>query len=163
MSEINQNQAPYNDRFDPEKNRTKVLFRPDRPLQQAELNELQSIQEHNVRQLGDSIFADGDIQTGMSFSVTNGKLKVEDGLVYLAGRVRTFKEQEIDFTGVGNEKIGIKLTQSVITSDDDPTLLDQTQGVESFMSAGADRLAEVVTLTHNDEAAPSIYEFNDGN
>ena len=163
MAEINQNQAPYNDRFDPDKDRTKVLFRPDRPLQQSELNELQSIQEYNVRTLGDSIFADGDIQTGMSFSVANGKIKIENGLVYLAGRVRKFKEQEIAFTGVGNEKIGIKLSQSVIDSNTDPSLLDQTQGVESFLSAGADRLEEVVVLTNNDDTAPAIYEFNDGN
>lgn len=164
MADINFNQAPYNDRFDPTKNRNKVLFRPDRPLQQSELNEMQSIAEHNLRRLGDSIFSDGAMQTGMSFSVnTSAKtLTVEDGLVYLAGKIRTFKKQSIAFQGTGNEKIGVKLVQNVIDYNMDPTLLDQTQGVESYLSEGADRLEELVQLTNNDPSSPTIYEFNDG-
>jgi Domain of unknown function (DUF4815) len=164
LADINLNQAPYNDRFDPEQQRNKVLFRPDRPLQQAELNELQSIAEHNLRKLGDSIFADGAMQTGMSFSVdeTAGTITVEDGLVYLAGKVRQFKKQSIAFTSTGNEKIGVKLEQVIVTANEDPTLLDQTQGVDSYLSAGADRLEEQVILTNNDNSAPTIYEFNDG-
>ena len=164
MADVNINQSPYNDRFDKDKNRNKVLFRPDRPLQQAELNELQSIAEHNLRQLGDSIFSDGAMQTGMSFSVDEaaGTLTVEDGLVYLAGKIRQFKKQSIPFKSKGSEKIGIKLTQSVIDSNIDPTLLDQTQGVETYLAEGADRLEERVLLTNNDESAPTIYEFNDG-
>ncbi|QIA28519.1 tail fiber protein [Phage f2b1] len=163
MAEINLNQSPYNDRFDPEKNRNKVLFNADRPLQQSELNELQSIAEYNNRQLGDSIFADGDIQTGMSFSVADGNITVEDGLVYLAGRVRKFKKQTIPFSGTGTEEIGIVVDQKIVTANDDPTLLDQTQGVESFLSQGADRLEETVKLTNNDDSAPTIYKFVDGN
>jgi Domain of unknown function (DUF4815) len=165
LAEINLNQAPYNDRFNPEKQYNKVLFNPDHPLQQAELNELQSIAEHNLRRLGDSIFEDGAMQTGMSFSVDDSanKLTVEDGLVYFAGKVRMFKKQSIDFQGSGNERIGIKLAQEVIDANQDPTLLDQTQGVDSYLSEGADRLKETVVLTHNDDSAPTIYEFNDGN
>ena len=40
---VNFKVSPYLDRFEPSQNRTRVLFNPDRPLQQAELNELQSI------------------------------------------------------------------------------------------------------------------------
>ena len=40
---INLKVSPYNDRFNPSDDRVKLLFNPDRPLQQAELNELQSI------------------------------------------------------------------------------------------------------------------------
>ncbi|AGB62783.1 hypothetical protein [Bacillus phage phiAGATE] len=164
MADINLNQSPYNDRFDPKSNRTRVLFRPDRPLQQAELNELQSIAAHSIRTLGDTIFADGDMQTGMSFSVNEeeGTITVENGTVYLAGKVRAFDKQTIPFTGEGVEKIGVKIDQKVIDYQLDPTLLDQTQGVDSYLSPGADRLEEVVVLTNNDEESPTIYEFNDG-
>lgn len=108
MADINFGVSPYNDRFDPNSNRNKVLFRPDRALQQAELNEMQSIAEYNVRQLGDSIFEDGAMQTGMSFSIDADakKITVEDGSVYLAGRVRKFKKQTIPFNSSGTEKIG---------------------------------------------------------
>lgn len=157
--------SPYNDRFDPTSNRTKVLFRPDRPLQQAELNEIQSIAENNIKNLGNSIFKDGAIQTGMSFNydLDAQTITVEDGTIYLAGKVRQFKKQTLKgFTGTGTEKIGVKVVKSIVDYNTDPTLLDQTQNVPSYLSPGADRLVEEVVLTLNDDSAPTIYEFNDG-
>lgn len=164
MADINFGIAPYHDRFDQNKNRNKVLFRPDRPLQQSELNELQSIAEHNLRRLGDSIFSDGAMQAGMSFSVDDeaNTITVEDGLVYLAGKIRPFKKQSIAFTGVGVQRIGVKLVQTIVDHITDPTLLDQTQGVASYLSEGADRLVETIELTLNDDSAPTVYEFSDG-
>lgn len=164
MADINFGVAPYHDRFDPTKNRTKVLYRPDRPLQQSELNEMQSIAEYSLRQLGDRMFSDGAMQTGMSFSVDAAAktITVEDGLVYLAGKVRSFKRQTIAFTGTGTERVGVKLTQKIIDHNLDPNLLDQTQGVDSSLSEGADRLEETVSLTMNDDSAPTLYEFVDG-
>ncbi|UXQ88956.1 tail structural protein [Bacillus phage Thurquoise] len=157
---------PYYDRFKSTSDRSKVLFRADRPLQQAELNELQSYLENNTRRLGDSIFADGAIQTGMAFNYDNKenptKITIEDGLIYLAGQIRTFKKQTINFANTGRENIGVKVIQSVVTSNDDPTLLDQTQNAPSYLSPGADRLAEQVVLTYNDDATPTIYHFEGG-
>jgi hypothetical protein len=154
---------PYYDRFDPDKNRTKVLFHPDRPLQQAELNELQSIAEHNLKRLGDSMFSDGAIQTGMAFSFNEeGKITVEDGLVYLEGKIRVFQKQSIDFTGVGTENIGVKVVKTIVDYISDSSLLDQTQNVENYLSPGADRLEERVVLTINDDSTPAIYHFEDG-
>lgn len=164
MEEINLNTAPYHDRFDAKKNRNKVLFRPDRPLQQAELNELQSIAEEHIRGLGDSVFLDGDMQTGMSFVIDKDKneLEVDDGIVYVSGKVRAFNKQRVEFYGIGEERIGVKVVRRIITHNEDPTLLDQTQGVDSHLSAGADRLEEFVELTYNDDETPTIYKFIDG-
>src|SRR5699024_5643861 len=127
----------------------KVLFRPDRPLQQSELNELQSIAEYNLRRLGDSIFVDGAMQTGMSFAIDEEEeeIEIDDGIVYVSSKIRPFKKQRIEFKGEGTEKIGIKVERKIIDHNEDPTLLDQTQGVDSHLSEGADRLEEVVTLT----------------
>lgn len=162
MADINFSASPYYDRFDPNSNRTKVLFKSDRPLQQAELNEIQSIAEYNLRRLGDSVFTDGAIQTGMAFSFGTGNITVADGLVYLAGKIRSFKEQSIAFTGVGVEKIGVKVVQTIIDYVADPTLLDQTQNAKSYLSPGADRLEERVVLTVNNDSAPTVYTFTDG-
>lgn len=162
---VSTNSAPYNDRFDATKNRNKVLFRPDRPLQQAELNELQSIAENNVKNLGNSMFKDGAIQTGMAFTIDNtaNTITVADGILYLAGKIRTFNATTLTgFTGVGQENIGVKIVQSVVDYNTDPTLLDQTQNVKSYLSPGADRLVEQIQLTYNDDTTPTIYQFNDG-
>jgi hypothetical protein len=165
LANVDTSVSPYYDRFDPTKNRTKVLFQPDRPLQQSELIEIQSIQEHSLKEIANAIFKDGDIQSGMSFSIDtlNQKITIDAGTVYLAGKIRTFAQQTVTFTGSGTEVIGIQLSQQVITSSDDNTLFDPTQNVPSYNSPGADRLQETVTLTYNDSTAPTIYTFTDGN
>ncbi|AHZ10693.1 tail protein [Bacillus phage Megatron] len=163
---------PYYDRFDATKNRTQVLFQGDKALQQSELNELQSIQNHYLGTLGDSIFKDGSIQDDMNFQFLRATadpasaitgIKVRKGKLYLAGKIRTFEEQELKtFTGKGHEEIGVKLTSRIITAAMDPSLLDLTQDVENYLSEGADRLEEKVELTYNDPNATTIYVFDDG-
>lgn len=154
--------APYLDRFDPNKNRTRVLFKPDKPLQQAELNELQAMQDYALSNVAESVFSDGDIQTGMEFILQGTTLTVKKGKVFLGGKMRNFNEQSIEITGTGTEYIGVKLVQKVITAEDDPTLLDQTSGVPSHFSEGADRLEETVVLGVNDDEASNIYRFENG-
>ena len=154
--------APYLDRFDPNKNRTRVLFKPDKPLQQAELNELQAMQDYALSNVAESVFSDGDIQTGMEYILQGTTLTVKKGKVFLGGKMRNFNEQSIEITGRGTEYIGVKLVQKVITAEDDPTLLDQTSGVPSHFSEGADRLEETVVLGVNDDEASNIYRFENG-
>ena len=157
--------VPYSDRFDKTKNRTQVLYNPDRGLQASELIEQQSIIHHYLGQLGNSIMTDGDIQSGMDFLInkTANTITVHSGQVYLAGKVRYFKEQTIPFTKVGTFNACVSLSQKVITSAEDATLLDQTSGVANFFSPGADRLEETVVLSSNTATAISIFEFRDGN
>lgn len=154
--------APYLDRFDPNKNRTRVLFKPDKPLQQAELNEMQAMQDYALSNVAESVFSDGDIQTGMEYIIQGTTLTVKKGKVFLGGKMRNFNEQSIEITGTGTEYIGVKLVQKVITAEDDPTLLDQTSGVPSHFSEGADRLEETVVLGVNDDEASNIYRFENG-
>lgn len=154
--------APYLDRFKENQNRTRVLFNPDVPLQQAELNEMQSMQDYAIASIAESIFSDGNIQTGMDYVLVGNILTVKSGRVYLAGKMRNFNEQSITIKGVGTEYIGVKLVRKVITSEDDETLLDQTSGVPSAFSKGADRLEETVVLTVDDNEASNIYRFDDG-
>jgi hypothetical protein len=165
LANVDISTSPYYDRFDPTKNRHKVLFNPDRPLQNSELNEMQSIQEYNLKSLGGAIFKDGDIQSGMTFTIDSSAktVTITDGKVYLAGKIRTFAQQTTILNGTGTETIGIALDQTIITSGTDSTLLDPTQNVPSYNSPGADRLQETVTLTYNDPTAPTVYIFVDGN
>ena len=106
---VNFKVSPYLDRFEPSQNRTRVLFNPDRPLQQAELNELQSISTYYLKNLGDSIFKDGDKQSGLGFTLTNENiLSVNPGYVYLNGKIRYYDSDEtVRLTGVGKEYVGI--------------------------------------------------------
>lgn len=153
---------PYLDRFNSESDYTKVLYKPDTPLQAAELNEQQSIVNHYLGQVGDAIFTDGNVQSGMDYLISDGTITVHGGQVYLAGKVRKFRTQVIPFSTKGKFEIGIKLKQRIITHTQDPKLLDQTSETVSYYSPGADRMEETVLLVANDPEASVVYTFVDG-
>lgn len=161
---INFKVSPYLDRFEPGLNRTRVLFNPDRPLQQAELNEMQSIYHYYLKNLGDSIFKDGDKQSGLGFTLTEDNiLTLNPGYVYLGGKLRYYdNEDAVKLTGVGKEYVGLKIDERIVTPDQDSSLLDQTSGVPSYFSKGADRLEENIVVTLNDPTSATIYTFLDG-
>ena len=107
------------------------------------------------------VLADGDQDTNTG-DERNQSIQVSDGYVYLNGMVRKFDEQTINISGVGTEKIGVSLSEYVVTSKDDPTLTDNTPGTASQWKAGADRLVYNVSLTYNDPSAANIYNLKDG-
>lgn len=86
---------------------------------------------------------------------------VTAGQVYLAGAVREFDAQTISIKGTGTETIGVKLNEDIVTSSDDPDLLDTTEGAITNGMAGADRLHYQVVLTYNDDSSTPIYVFQD--
>ena len=57
--ETNLNVAPYFDDFDTQSNYYKVLFKPAYPVQARELNNLQSIVQDQVENLGNHFFKEG--------------------------------------------------------------------------------------------------------
>lgn len=89
-------------------------------------------------------------------------IRVDEGRLYLAGAVRLFDQQEITITGVGNETLGVKLNEDIVTSDDDSSLLDSTQGAVSEYGRGADRLHYSVQLTYNDPEATAFATLTNG-
>lgn len=159
---VEQKGDPYYDRFDSTTDRTKVLFNYDRFLQNAELNEMQSIQSYYLKALGDIIASDGDMQQGMSFEQNGNDITVKSGLVYLAGKVRNFNKQTVTIKGTGLETLGVRLVQSKVTYKEDSSLMGLVTGQSSTNQKGADRLVETVELVANDTAAATIYKFNDG-
>jgi hypothetical protein len=166
---IDLSKAPYLDRFDKEKSYQQVLFNPDRPLQQSELNEVQSITKNRITDIGNAIFKDGDRQDGAEINFTadytDGKYHyagtISAGTVYLAGAIRQVPKTPFDYTGTGRTHyIGVRIKQELVTSTEDATLLDQTSGVASAFSAGADRLKETVEITFDDGSSAPLYNFD---
>lgn len=66
-----QNQSPYNDDFDPQKNFYQVLFKPAVSVQVRELNQLQSILQDQINKFGDNIFKTGTIISGCHITYHN--------------------------------------------------------------------------------------------
>lgn len=61
MSRLDLNRAPYFDDFDASKNYMRILFRPGRPVQGRELNQVQSTLQNQIEQFANNIFKNGSI------------------------------------------------------------------------------------------------------
>lgn len=170
--QVDLSSKPYGSRFDSSKQYTMALFKPDYPLQAAELTEVQQMFSHSMSNFGDSLFEEGNVQSGMGYRInrdvidlsggTHDTITVEEGYVYLGGKIRKFNEQTIEFNSEGEFNVQVKLEQTITTPEEDNSLLDHTLGVPTYLSEGADRLKEVVVLTSNDPVGKDIYKFLDG-
>jgi hypothetical protein len=78
--ETNLNVAPYFDDFDPQSNYYKVLFKPGYPVQARELNNLQSILQNQVEDVGNHLFKEGAqvIPGGVSYTQTFYAIQVQE-------------------------------------------------------------------------------------
>lgn len=63
--------TPWYDDFDPQKHFNRVLFKPSVSIQARELNQLQSILDHQIELFGANIFKQGTIIAGCNFSFNN--------------------------------------------------------------------------------------------
>lgn len=66
MPKYDSSQSPYNNGFDASKRFSKVLFRPGRPAFSQEMLEMESMQDYNTTMLGDTLFQEGAIISGMN-------------------------------------------------------------------------------------------------
>lgn len=261
MARMSFNQDPYYDDFDPKKNYHRILFRPVRPVQTRELNQIQSIFQNQVNQFADNIFKNGSIvanarsslqakefvtfkvndpTSGLPLNVTQfpagtvlvgqtsgvtatfvkgvnagtidpptiyvvytgsgidltthkfipgenvsfkdangvtvmvgaircpgcagssdslpnlppmgtGKIfTVDDGIFYYDGMFVNCNRQDLIVSKYGENiawKIGLDFVQTVVTYEDDPTLLDPTLGYPNSTAPGADRYKADLVLT----------------
>lgn len=91
---------------------------------------------------------------------------VSSGKIWLDGAIREFDGADISIKGVGDETIGAMVSETVVTSQEDPGLLDQTSGTSTHGMAGADRAKYTVSLTYNDgldaaSGSTAIFSFKD--
>ena len=77
-------------RFDPAKNYESHRFIPNRPLQSAELNEIQTRAAYTLKGVADTLLKDGAVirDAGIVVHPETGVTTCEAGAVYLRGVVR---------------------------------------------------------------------------
>lgn len=132
----------YYDRFDAEKNYEKILYRAGYTLQSAELNEQQSMAARRLRDVADALFKDGDVIRDASVLVdpVSGLVRAAAGAVYLRGAVRGVVPAEFTIPTSGTVAIGVRLTESVVSELDDPSLYNPAIGSRGEGEPGAWRL-----------------------
>lgn len=164
-------EPPYYDGFDVEKKYSSVLFRPGLVVQVQELNEMQSILKQNIRNISGALLEDGDVIEGCQCIIselndetnpTAKKALITAGRIYIGGDIFDIPETNLILRGAGNETIGVKLFDEVVTEEEDPSLLDTSAGYANAQMSGAHRQKTYATVVTGDPEASVIYNVNDG-
>ena len=156
--------SPYFDDYDPKKEFTKVLGVAGRVSQVREFNQAQSIQNDFLSRLGNAVLRNGQVINGCIVTIDqeSNQATISEGQVFLNGLVRDISEQIVDITGKGDESLGLKITEAIVTESDDESLYDNADGYKNKGNSGAHRIKEAVTWVVNDNASMIIYSLRDG-
>lgn len=163
------NMTDYYNRHTPEKHWDALMFRSDRVLQSAEVNELQSVLDAKRRGIGDALFKDGDIVKGgnLLVDVRTGETRVEEALVYIAGAVRSVPEAVFTIAVTGTVTVGVFLSDTIVTELDDVSLYNPAIGSQGFGEAGAARRVVVPNWGFHGQDGTTgefypVYSIDDG-
>lgn len=129
------------DRHDPAKNYDRHLFRADRVLQSAELNEVQTALHARIAGIAGMLMKEGSIISGAGIIVNHatGATTCENGAIYVAGAVRGVPPAALVIATVGVVFVGVYLTREIVTELEDPALLNPAQGTDGYQEPGAAR------------------------
>lgn len=87
--------------------------------------------------------------------------KIEDGIYFIRGNfVNVYKTTVIldAYSNTPSYRVGLKVSESIIDSDEDQTLVDNAKGFSNYAAPGADRLKIECTLTKKE-----LDDYNDDN
>ena len=88
--------------------------------------------------------------SAMSFAIDSGVFFVDGKFIYLEAQSIPVAK----YSNTSSHNIGLVLNESIITSDDDTSILDRAQGSPNYAAPGADRYKAALTLTVKDLGAP---------
>lgn len=132
----------YYNRFNADKNFVRHLFRADRTLQSAELNEVQNAMLYHMKGIGDALLSNGDILRDCRVVVNEytGETTCESGAIYIEGMVRGIRPATLVIPTAGTVAIGVYLHTMVVTELEDPSLYNPAVGTRGEGEEGAARL-----------------------
>lgn len=135
----------YPDRYNRRKRWVKVLPVQGRPIQTAEITELQSILLDNLKQGFDSLFKNGSIIRGLRMNVVQRDdevvtVSVTEGQVYVEGMFLDTETTSVTVSTTGIFNVGVRVNETIITEEDDESLRDPIKGGSVRGPAGASRL-----------------------
>ena len=106
--------------------------------------------------------------TGSSLPLTSGALgygssvTVQEGIYFINGFLVSNSTETVileKYSNKPNAKVGFNITESLITPEEDLSLLDNAQGYSNFSSPGAHRLKVSVSLTSKAVDSPDTKDF----
>ena len=165
--ETNLNVAPYFDDFDPQSNYYKVLFKPAYPVQARELNNLQSILQNQVEDMGQHFFKEGAKVIPGQLSYLSSYYAIQIEPEYLGIPVSLYLDQLIGKLIVG-EQSGVTGRVSSYITNEQSERGNYTLYVDYFESSTTDAATqtffddEILLTTENITFATTFIGANEG-
>lgn len=166
------NNPEYPDRYTRNTEWKKVLPIQGRPLQAAELTEVQSIVQDNLKQGFDTLFKNGSIIQGLRISVVSktfdtAVISISDGQLYIEGTIIDVNGGTLTIPTNDIYNIVVIISENIITELEDVNLRDPIKGGFVLGTPGASRLiwtanigfSNVETIINN---SYSIGQLNSG-
>lgn len=135
----NFNISPYFDDFDPTNEYYRVLFRPGVAVQVRELNQLQSILQNQVTQVGDHLFKEGSM-------VIPGNVQYNDKLNYI----------KITSTSLGTNDLSYLEDKFLSTASDGTGVVARVLKAIDADSATGDPITLIVLYTSSNESLSGL-------
>ena len=158
--------APYYDDYDSKKGYVAIAAVPGRIAQAREFTQAQTILRDHISRLGDALLANGSIISGCSLVINGTSVTITEGSIYLEGLVRDVDSTALTITGVGFERICVKVNQTIVTENEDSSLRDPAQNYANAGQAGAHRIKEQVVFSVARDTdinqGVTIYTLSDG-
>lgn len=148
------NNPDYPDRYTRNKEWKKILPIQGRPLQAAELTEIQSILQDNIKQGFDTLFKNGSPIEGLRLTVVSRTfdtvvINISEGQLYIEGTILNVLESNLTIPTNNIYNISVVINETIITEEDDNTLRDPIKGGFVLGTPGAARLIWSTSLAFN--------------
>lgn len=165
------NNPDYPDRYTRNKQWTKVLPVQGRPIQTAELIEVQSILQDNIKQGLNTVYKNGSVVKGLRVSINSFSntlsLLISSGQIYIEGQILDVSESVINVPSEGLYNINVSVSESIIDETIDPSLRDPIKGAFTIGTPGASRLVWTTSINFSREGefvvnSYSIAQVNNG-
>lgn len=156
------NSKPYYEYYDKAQGFVKMLAIPERGAQSVEWNMLQSMLLQFIKDIGDSIYKDGNIVEGCSIRIEGKSVKIEPGRIYMDGLIHNIEGAELTITGVGEEFIGIILDEEIVTEKEDNRFFDPAVGSANYLHPGCYRVKQTPRFVVNNPTSAVVATFIDG-
>ena len=155
---------PYLDRTEEERTKgyTTMVGVPDRYLQARELTQLNRLLQYQIRDIGNILFNQGAVLEGCQLTISGNQATVTAGKIYYNGFVLPIPETTLTITKQGTESIGVKITESIVTEEEDSSLRDPYPAGRGYNRPGMHRIKITTEVVLSDQAQLKLYELADG-
>lgn len=140
------NRSDYFNNFDPAKAYQRLLFIAGRPLQSAELNEVQDMIMDTFSKMSKYLVSNGTIISGGEItSLTLNNVSINEAVVSLEGVPTVVAQSNVSLPSTGVAIVGVALKTIMVTGNDDTAILEPDTQSPHYGGDGAYRQKAVAS------------------